>query len=81
MDQDSNVVEHFTLSLGQNSSLQTLDMYGCMIGDVGGTSMCRALATNTTLLKLDLGANRICARGFEFIADGIRVRCDVEFDL
>ena len=39
----------------QNSSLQTLVLKGCKIGDRGGLALAEVLQTNTTLESLDVG--------------------------
>ena len=55
--------------VARNSTLQTLDLYGCSLGEPGATQVAGALAVNTVLERLDLGANNIQLGGLALLSD------------
>ena len=59
-------IAYIATALHTNTTMRTLNMYGCHISNVGAESLARALAVNTSLQKLNMSAltyienNAIC---------------------
>lgn len=58
-------------ALATNSTIQTLSLYRNIFDVDGARALGKALKTNTSLVDLDIGHNRIRLTGLKCIAEGI----------
>ena len=49
-------------ALGENNSLECVDLHDCLIGDIGFEHICQGLASNASLKDINL-SNNCCKRG------------------
>lgn len=62
-------------ALWDNTSLTALDVSGCNLDDTSGTYLARMLKHNSTLVKLEMGSNKLGPRTCATLAQSLSVRC------